>query len=1505
MFDPSSGGHLALDPSSIAGFAHGQTIYLPSNLRNRFMTGLLNTISVNNERASSVVADPKTPFTFRNEEFTALGNVGHLVRVPNSRTTDSSNTPPSTEFSSLTGTKVTINGNPIEIIGVADMSQLDPSGNPHFFSFNPGSGSAAEIQALQSALLGNAVDMSNFVPPPYLADGSHNFATDPSGSPVVTSNTVTTVETLNEHTTLNNSREASSASASSSAIKKQLDRLLSQGHSQANTQTDITAIMGQIDSAINDINRRSNITSEPAINDVHSVNRGMSSLDSSFNFDMAAAETTTTVPDFAFGIDSVQSGIDSFTTNTDVNAGRSVMDNTFRELGSGRFTGTMSNTQFDSSTLFNDFQSGADTRLGNSTFNVVNKAIAVDMQTSSEPHASDIKTGGMFPLEGNMAARYAAISDITNRLTKLDEKLGLSSNDIMKTDSLGAEGTKISLSSTNSKSGGITFTPGTKASDGGTGIFAISSSLGNMLKGQNLMTGSSISDVLSSSSDIAVTDSSSVPISLDSFAQRRETKNKDSVSFLGNKRVLGNVNRADSFGIANTNIENIDNSQTSIGTRNVLNVGMGTLSNIINASSNKIFANSRITNNGISANIADAASVPLTGSNGGPITNMVGIQTNDNNAVLSQSQASIDNSVPSGSFVVGAGQPNPTVIRTGKPESTESSFSLSSRPGTMGTFSIGSVNTGMHDTSSTADFGFNTADLASEMGSDPNTTVVHTVTTVEITSMETVNETSNSAAASVADQSLSAMDSTLNTIDPGHFDPYPDIAFAVGNGKTTGETNVFNQMSLPDAALQTKTDTVATVQNEILTGQKHFDTGAFVSPTVDNPQASPLIMDPHVLDPGTDTLTVHPSVSPIVAQPGSSSSKQTMSSAAKSARVSIGSGLSILQNQDAPGLPAKKTDKTKVVDSATSEPPAETRAKALPSQWSATGSSFSMDGLAVGQHSKPIVGNIFGSGSESSSKKLTQRFLEQSGITKRPAMDFMTTFLNQDSKPSSNGQNVQIVPLRSDNMMRRSPTNMFVVGTGARKSDPLVDKFGVADITTRSRQLNRNQWSNFVSSRAQDNDFQTKYQTQNLIGSSETRPLNGNDQTSITTDFGTTQGTLSNKGSGASTQTSTIKTKRSKNAGLTVFEAPGMSGRNAVSVSAFSNRMTASPTTTVTAERRTFETRVNSVKNTPLANTVGVTDTQRSSAALAGAQATALKTSEFANSFQRTLKSSGTPVAGPNFINQDGNIDAANTVLSTGQGADRGILSTSSFSAQSALEAAGNNFNVGDSLMISDTSNRPGLEGPISTTNIERMRFGKPVVLNKVTNTTVTQTTGNVISPDVSGLLLNQNLDIAATRRGTLTAVSNTPVMDAPLQNGQVQATRFTSGNRFAVFGPANDVSGRSFRAKATSRQATGMRIGVLAPVAECRYQPDPSSSYHFIYKNGVTQHRLRCALGTAFDEMTCECSIRVSDHGKCNKYFVNNLERKLITVSFNNNSCFIIYLFNVVKPHLSRFILV
>ncbi|XP_053404424.1 serine-rich adhesin for platelets-like isoform X2 [Mercenaria mercenaria] len=153
------------------------------------------------------------------------------------------------------------------------------------------------------------------------------------------------------------------------------------------------------------------------------------------------------------------------------------------------------------------------------------------------------------------------------------------------------------------------------------------------------------------------------------------------------------------------------------------------------------------------------------------------------------------------------------------------------------------------------------------------------------------------------------------------------------------------------------------------------------------------------------------------------------------------------------------------------------------------------------------------------------------------------------------------------------------------------------------------------------------------------------------------------------------------------------------------------------------------------------------------------------------------------------------------------------------------------------------------TTQTSSSSFSSDQAIQNIGLTVADQAGAGVAAANIE----QRNLDTA-----TILGLNNA------LKKQPMEATLFTSGSRFAVFGRANDVAGRSLSDSMQAKPIPARRMGVLGPVHDCRYKPDPSSEYYFIYKNGITQHRFRCALGTAFDEMTCECSIRVSDHGDC-----------------------------------------
>ena len=69
-----------------------------------------------------------------------------------------------------------------------------------------------------------------------------------------------------------------------------------------------------------------------------------------------------------------------------------------------------------------------------------------------------------------------------------------------------------------------------------------------------------------------------------------------------------------------------------------------------------------------------------------------------------------------------------------------------------------------------------------------------------------------------------------------------------------------------------------------------------------------------------------------------------------------------------------------------------------------------------------------------------------------------------------------------------------------------------------------------------------------------------------------------------------------------------------------------------------------------------------------------------------------------------------------------------------------------------------------------------------------------------------------------------------------------------------------------TGSRGGGLIIKDKLPISfqrPCNAVRDPTSKYHFYRTVGAGRIRFRCALGTAFDDGTCECSIRVVSSGK------------------------------------------
>lgn len=661
-------------------------------------------------------------------------------------------------------------------------------------------------------------------------------------------------------------------------------------------------------------------------------------------------------------------------------------------------------------------------------------------------------------------------------------------------------------------------------------------------------------------------------------------------------------------------------------------------------------------------------------------------------------------------------------------------------------------------------------------------------------------------------------------------------------------------------------------------------------------------------------------------------------------------------------------------------------------------------GNAAGRQSisKPIVGSIFGSGDNTSST-LTQTFLEKSGITREPAVDFMTTFL-QHAKPTKpptgiRNNNVQIVPLSNF-----SPISDNII-TGRQMDAQTVDQFGVADIYTRKQQLNPSQWQQLMSevshnTKTDQITVDVDYQTQNVIGASATKPLNGNvKQMPSSTLSSMPTRNKAPLNTGISNRNSMFTRRENDIRSSILFEAPGMTGHKSVTIPNYRPR-------TSKQAPRPIKTQPNIRPPTDIG--------QQSLREFVGSQATAERTSSFANTFKQNQQvgSSALPILPQN---NGPSVNPLKNSASVDTQVQRGQLGETGQKIQNEMDT----FKLGRSILISDGV-IPEFTGPNSVHSlpidarnllVNGVRLGQPTVAsqsgvagsvnnfksqsqlqaeaemlaaNEVTfqdiqlgangaaqdlnrqsilnqgNRNIDTTLSGGLKKDISGAFSqnagfgNNNIGLSQQNFGTLDrfsglsqtqqdfgfsankdisidlaksnqnvgvairgdldrgltvtsevtqnvdkntggqqsqlAIQNigSPVneqfladagtadkrtldtaailgLNAALKQQPMEPTLFTSGSRFAVFGRAGDVTGREVGNGHLAKPIPARRMGVLAPVHDCRYKPDPSSEYYFIYKNGITQHRFRCALGTAFDEMTCECSIRVSDHGKHN----------------------------------------
>ncbi|XP_052219210.1 uncharacterized protein LOC127836592 isoform X1 [Dreissena polymorpha] len=635
-----------------------------------------------------------------------------------------------------------------------------------------------------------------------------------------------------------------------------------------------------------------------------------------------------------------------------------------------------------------------------------------------------------------------------------------------------------------------------------------------------------------------------------------------------------------------------------------------------------------------------------------------------------------------------------------------------------------------------------------------------------------------------------------------------------------------------------------------------------------------------------------------------------------------GSGLSVSSNNNTPLLSATSTEQINAAST-------ETRKPFMPSSWQMSRANITggLDSIAVGApRGQPIVGSIFGS-AEGSSQTINQNVVDRSSIDQEPSRDFMASFLNPKNGPlrtlNLGKQSVEIVPIGSDmSKANINANNMFIVGRGKASSvfEPSVTDFGISEVYTRKQELDANQWNTFLKSISQDSNTRRNnvpYQTQNILSSSAVRPLDAIDLNINTISNPTASLTVDPKPMVSSNPSISVLLNSGKGQGAnlgpdfvnTMFAAPGIGGHRSIPIPTVMTRPDVAVLSSSSAGR-TNRIVTDTSRNTHSVDS-GSSSMSSSSILSPGSSRSVDSVFEHTIDVQKRLFEK--------FIGSQGNDPSLNGVSqrqNTGlvaqatRTADSAPVPTASLSVQqqsntrvdrrpvnSGKTADHFDFKLGKSILIADgvipNFVQDTQQSLVSTSDLQNMassgfRLGEPVVMTRSDVTqgndfTSVRSIGGVQSPNVNptsstlGLVITQDFGNANTAvSGEQPSSRDTAVVNKALSSVQraaiaasgstAEATKFTSGNRIAAFGPANGADERAVNRmlERSYKPAKAMRMGILGPVSECRYKPDPQSQYYFIYKNGATEHRFRCALGTAFDEMTCECSIRVSDHDDC-----------------------------------------
>jgi hypothetical protein len=1001
-----------------------------------------------------------------------------------------------------------------------------------------------------------------------------------------------------------------------------------------------------------------------------------------------------------------------------------------------------------------------------------NIATVTDTANQNEPHLNELNTSGIYPFEGSLTAMDATLSE--GIPATLDMSSVLHGREPLHLEPpiniMGEVVSDKSKMKTSASSTGIFAVVGGSGADsvnpkgalhlnsgGGTSLSStsnLSSSdrTSSIMKNDHTSSGVSFVNGGSNANTLAI-DNVNQYVGLESFKNKQKSSKEnlesntvgiDNLSSAGVKvsKMTNNNNRLTTNEQKITEASNLSNKH---------NKELSVLGNNYNINTfNTVDASSNMVNNKENT-ITDGVGISMSGFSGAPLTNMAGAFTgtsrggltvnanaiNDpslsltsdttelsSSSIQESSSVSGSSDFPSGSFVIGAGQPNSKIINAG---SLESSSTFNSN---VGGIALGSEMTGQNSniqSISLPDSAFKSNEMINFDRIQPRTETPKLVK-VDMTSF--IPPPYEDPASTI---SLNTQDRTVlkESVRPQTIN---SVTLSEKQNRLDQTRNKFNQVSLEvpqnslhiqDNLLSQGNSNTERISNAALLnriGNLHNQVTSSDGSTIVRQFNEHVKNDEAARNMGisgsslVNTLNSSGEQSNFVRSTEHFGKPVRPTFLAENSHRQHNAKISSFNSQSA--LPSIVVDRAIFTDlGKDTNMRANEVAVALDIHSAANQGSGRLSPEQF--TSQPIVGSIFGTVENSSSNSLTQRFLEKSGITREPAVDFMTTFL-QHSKPTRTlnrgNKSLQIVPLGSD-MSNFSPNTDKIIIAGRQNDAQTVDKFGVADIYTRKQQLNPRQWQQLMAKvshepNSKQNGINVGYLTQNVIGTGETKPLTGKiNQGSIISRRGMSSGFTSNTNTrnvDKTNQNLRLPLARKNNLrSATLFEAPGMTGHKSVTIRNYVPRSSRQH-----SARRTINSRVNGV------NDIG----QQSLQEFVGTQATAEKTSSFANTFRQKQKTGieGVPVLNRNGISVNSVSLPLKDRLSTDpQTQSNGQLGEAGKKIQNEM----NTFKLGRSILISDGV-IPEFTGPNSvqrlpidtndlrTLSANGMRLGEPSVLS-------------------------------------------------------------------------------------------------------------------------------------------------------------------------------------------------